>query len=127
MKKKKEEDKLLTSLELKVMNILWDLELAFVKEVMEKWEGKPAPAYNTVSTVIRILEEKGFVGHNAFGRSHQYMPLLSRDDYQKRVMTNVLDNVFSGSVTSMISSLVDKRNLSDEEIEELKTLIDPTE
>ena len=127
MKKKKEEDKLLTSLELKVMNILWDLELAFVKEVMEKWDGNPAPAYNTVSTVIRILEEKGFVGHNAFGRSHQYMPLLSRDDYQKRVMTNVLDNVFSGSVTSMISSLVDQRNLSEEEIEELKILIDPAE
>jgi predicted transcriptional regulator len=127
MKKKDNDEKLLTALELKVMNILWDLGEGFVKEVMEKWEEEPVPAYNTISTVIRILEEKGFVGHHALGRSHRYIPSLSRDDYQKRVMTNVLDNVFSGSVATMISSLVEQRNLSDREIEELKHLIDRAE
>lgn len=127
MKKKENDEKLLTALELKVMNILWDLGQGFVKDVMEKWEEQPLPAYNTISTVIRILEEKGFVGHTAYGRSHQYLPSLTREDYQKRVMSSVLDNVFSGSVADMISSLVDQRNLSNQEIEELKHLIDRAE
>ena len=59
--------KLLTALELKVMNILWDKKQAFVKELIEEWNEEPVPAYNTISTVVRILQEKGFVGHKAFG------------------------------------------------------------
>lgn len=127
MSKKEDPKKLLTSLELKVMNILWDLEAAFVKEIIDQWDESPQPAYNTISTVVRILEEKGFVKHKAFGRSHQYFPRVPREKYQKRVMTNVLNNVFAGSVSSMISSLVDEKELSESEIEELKTLIEKGE
>lgn len=121
------EKKLLTDLELKVMNILWDLKKAFVKEVIQKWKDEPVPAYNTISTIVRILQEKNYVGHEAFGRSHQYFPVISRAQYQKRLMNNVLNTVFSGSVSNLVSTLVDNRDLSDEEIDDLKNMIDQFE
>ena len=114
------EKKLLTDLELKVMNILWDLKKGFVKEIIQKWKDEPVPAYNTVSTIVRILQEKNYVGHEAFGRSHQYFPAVSRAQYQKRLMNNVLNTVFSGSVSNLVSTLVDNRDLSPEEIDDLK-------
>jgi predicted transcriptional regulator len=116
--------KLLTGLELKVMHLLWVKEKAHVKDLIEIWDETPVPAYNTVSTVVRILEEKGFVGHEAMGRSHKYFPTLSKADYQKRLMKNVLESVFSGSVTSLVSTLVDNEQLSDAEVDEIKKMID---
>ncbi|MEM0995832.1 MAG: BlaI/MecI/CopY family transcriptional regulator [Bacteroidota bacterium] len=124
---KQNQNKMLTGLELKVMNLLWDREKAFVKELIEQWSETPVPAYNTVSTVVRILQEKGYVGHEAFGRSHRYFPKIERQVYQKRFLKNVLKNVFSGSVTSMVSSLVDNEEISDEELGEIRKLIDDTE
>lgn len=122
-----QEDKLLTDLELKVMNVLWELENAFVKEIVAEWKEEPLPAYNTVSTIIRIMEEKGFVGHEAFGRSHRYFPVLSREEYQKRLVRNVLDNVFSGSLTNLVSAAVEPGELSSEEIEALRKMIEESE
>ena len=119
--------KLLTGLELKVMNLLWAKEKAHVKDIIEIWDEVPVPAYNTVSTVVRILEEKGFVGHEALGRSHKYFPQLTKADYQKRLMKNVLESVFSGSVTSLVSTLVDDKKLSGTEIDEIKKMIDQHE
>ncbi|HHG83789.1 MAG TPA: BlaI/MecI/CopY family transcriptional regulator [Bacteroidetes bacterium] len=119
--------KLLTGLELKVMNILWSKEKAFVKELIEEWDETPVPAYNTISTVVRILQEKAYVGHESFGRSHRYFPEVSREAYQKRLMKNVLTNVFAGSVTSMVSTLVDNSELSSNELEEIKKMIDEAE
>lgn len=119
--------KLLTGLELKVMNVLWDQKNAFVKELIEHWGEEPVPAYNTISTVVRILQEKEYVAHEAFGRSHRYFPKVSREDYQKRLMKNVLTNVFAGSVTNMVSTLVDNEELSSNELEEIKKMIDDAE
>lgn len=119
--------KLLTSLELKVMNLLWQKEKAFVKELIEDWNESPKPAYNTVSTVVRILEEKGFVAHQAFGRSHQYHPVVSQEDYQKRLVRSVLDSAFSGSVVGMISTLVDNESISKSEMDDLRRMIDDYE
>lgn len=116
--------KLLTSLELKVMNLLWDKEKAFVKQLIEAWDELPKPAYNTISTVVRILQEKQYIGHEAFGRSHQYFPLVSREEYQKRLVRNVLNNVFAGSVSSMISTLVDNEEMTDGELDDLQKMID---
>ena len=116
--------KLLTNLELKVMNLLWDKEKAFVKQLIESWDEEPKPAYNTISTVVRILQEKQYIGHEAFGRSHQYFPLVSREEYQKRLVRNVLNNVFAGSVTTMISTLVDSEEMSDGELDDLRKMID---
>ena len=119
--------KLLTSLELKVMNLLWDREKAFVKELIEAWEESPKPAYNTISTIVRILQEKEYVGHETKGRSHQYHPVVSREEYQKRHVRNVLNNVFAGSVSTMISSLVGQEDLSDNELDALRKMIDSHE
>lgn len=119
--------KLLTSLELKVMNLLWDKGEAFVKELIEAWEEIPKPAYNTISTVVRILEEKEYVDHKAEGRSYKYFPTIAREDYQKRHVRNVLNNVFSGSVSSMISSLVGNESLSPDELDDLRKMIDDYE
>ena len=117
-------EKLLTALELKVMNILWDLKHAFVKEIKGKWPEEPMPAYNTISTMVRILEEKGYVGHESFGRSYRYFPKISRVQYQKKLLGSVLDNAFSGSLSSMVSTLVEGRELSEGEVAELKDLIE---
>jgi BlaI family transcriptional regulator, penicillinase repressor len=119
--------KLLTGLELQVMNLLWDKGKAFVKALVDEWPHAPKPAYNTVSTVVRILEEKEFVGHEAFGRSHQYFPLIMREEYQKNLMKNVLQNVFAGNVTSMVSTLVDNENISGSELDAIRKLIDEAE
>lgn len=123
----KQKSKTLTGLELKVMNLLWDLEKAFVKDLVDSWKEIPVPAYNTVSTVVRILQEKGYVKHEAFGRSHQYSPAIDRQEYQKRFMKNVLKNVFSGSVTNMVSTLVDNEEISSDEMDEIRKMIDDTE
>ena len=119
--------KLLTSLELKVMNLLWDKEQAFVKELIEAWEELPKPAYNTISTVVRILEEKQYVDHEAKGRSYRYFPIVSREEYQKRHVRNVLNNVFSGNVSSMISTLVGQEEFSSDELDGLRKMIDEYE
>lgn len=119
--------KLLTGLELQVMNQLWDREKAFVKILVDEWPNHPRPAYNTVSTVIRILEEKGFVSHEAFGRSHQYFALVKREEYQKNLMKSVLQNVFAGNVTTMVSTLVDNQDISTKELDAIRKLIDEAE
>jgi BlaI family transcriptional regulator, penicillinase repressor len=116
--------KLLTGLELQVMNLLWDRTRAFVKVLVDEWPHEPKPAYNTVSTVVRILEEKGFVSHEAFGRTHQYFALVQREEYQKNLMQNVLHNVFAGNVTTMVSTLVDNENISSSELDAIRKLID---
>ncbi len=115
--------KLLTPLELKVMNILWKLKEAFVKQILEEWDEEPKPAYNTVSTTVRILEEKGYISHKAFGRTHQYFAKMSKMSYQKKLMGNVLENAFSGSVKNLVSALLDTGSISDKEIKEIEELI----
>lgn len=120
MNKKKE---LLTQLELKVMNILWKLKTAFVKDIIEIWPDANKPHTNTVSTTIRILEGKNYVGHKAYGRSHQYFPKISKFTYQKQLLGNIIDNAFAGSITSLVSALVDNEQISNEELDEIQELI----
>ncbi|MEL7534964.1 MAG: BlaI/MecI/CopY family transcriptional regulator [Bacteroidota bacterium] len=125
MAKKKSE--FLTPLELKVMNLLWSHKKAFVKDLIADWPDEEQPAYNTISTIVRILEEKEYVGHESFGRSHRYFPLLSKGKYQKRLLKNVMENVFSGSLTGMVSSLLDDNQLSAKELEDIKSMIEESE
>lgn len=116
--------KILTPLELKVMNILWTVEKGFVKDVLQQWDEEPVPAYNTVSTILRILTDKEFVGFEAFGRTHQYFPNITREDYQGKFLNNALENVFKGSFSSLASAILDNDNVSPEELEILKKMID---
>jgi BlaI family transcriptional regulator, penicillinase repressor len=104
----------LTKAEEQIMQVLWQLESAFVKEVIDCLP-EPKPAYNTVSTIIRILEVKGFIGHEAFGKAHKYHPLISKEEYKRHATEKLLGSYFENSVESMFSFFVkeDKLDLSD--------------
>lgn len=104
----------LTKAEEQIMQELWDLEKTFVKDIVDRLPD-PKPAYNTVSTIIRILEKKGFVDHYAYGKTHQYFPLVSKTDYTKSYFKNFLSGYFSNSFQEMVSFFAkeDKMSLSD--------------
>ncbi len=108
----------LTKAELQIMQILWRKEKAFVNEVREEMP-EPKPAYNTISTVLRVLVEKKFVSYHNYGKTYQYYPLVGREEYMERYMDNVVDNFFSGSVKAVVSFFTKKEKLSKEEIDEI--------
>ena len=113
----------LTKAEEQVMQVLWDLDGGFVNEVIEQLP-EPKPAYNTVSTIIRILEKKGFVGFEAFGRAHRYHPIVAKDDYRQFSMGRMINNYFQGSFSEMVSFFVKENDLSVGEIDKLKKMIE---
>ena len=112
------EQKELTKAELQIMQVLWQNENAFVNEILQELE-EPRPAYNTVSTVLRVLQNKGFVAYRSFGKNYQYYPLVSKESYTNRFMNRVVDNFFSGSVKAMVSFFTKKEKMSVQEIDEL--------
>lgn len=108
----------LTRAEEQIMQKLWDLKKAHVKEVLHLLP-EPKPAYNTVSTIIRILEKKGIVGHEVTGKSHLYYPLLQREEYKKQSLKRLIHGYFEGSFAKMASFFAKEENLNNAEIEEL--------
>jgi BlaI family penicillinase repressor len=117
------EIKELTRAEEQLMQILWQLEKGFVKDVMEHLP-EPKPAYNTVSTIIRILEAKGFVAYNAFGKSHQYYPIISKEEYQNFATDKLMNGYFDNSVKHMFSYFVKKEKIDLKEADEIMKLIE---
>src|ERR1700709_1665251 len=111
----------LTKAEEQVMRILWQLKEAIVKDVIDLMP-EPKPAYNTVSTVIRVLETKGFIDHKAYGNSYVYFPAISEEVYKNFAFDKVMNNYFSNSYSSLVSFLVKEKNLSITELEELTQL-----
>ena len=109
----------LTKAEEEIMHILWKIEKGFVNDILDKLPG-PRPAYNTVSTIVRILEKKGFVGHTAYGKSHEYFPLVSKKEYTKSYFGYFMKNYFSDSYREMVSFFTSGNNMSIRELEELK-------
>ena len=108
----------LTRAELEIMQILWQIEKGFVNDILETMP-TPTPAYNTVSTIIRILEKKGFVAHRAYGKSHEYYPIISRTEYTSSFMTSVVNNFFGGSIGNMVSFLSHDKGISVSEANEI--------
>lgn len=100
------------------MQELWTLEKAFVKEIVDRLPD-PKPAYNTVSTIIRILEKKGFVDHYAYGKTHQYYPLTSKTEYTKSYFKNFLSGYFSNSFQEMVSFFAKEDKMTLSELEEI--------
>jgi predicted transcriptional regulator len=113
----------LTKAEEQIMQELWDLEKGFVNDILDRLP-EPKPAYNTVSTIVRILERKGFVGHNTFGKSHEYYPLISKNDYTRFIGRSLLKDYFSNSMKQMVSFFSRDKKMSLQELEELKQLIE---
>jgi predicted transcriptional regulator len=113
----------LTKAEEQVMQILWQLKEAIVKDIIEQMPD-PKPAYNTVSTVVRVLEGKGFIDHKAYGNSHVYYALITEDQYKKFTFDKMMKNYFSNSYQSLVSFIVDEKKLGVKELDELTSLID---
>jgi predicted transcriptional regulator len=106
----------LTKTEEKVMQIMWDLKHGFVKDVIDRI-GEPVPPYNTVSSLIRILERKGFLGHKAYGKTHEYFPLVSKFAYRSFTFRNFVANYFDGASGNVLSYMLEEQDLSPEEIQ----------
>jgi BlaI family penicillinase repressor len=113
----------LTKAEEQVMHVLWQLQKANVHSIIEQLP-EPRPAYNTVSTIVRILEQKGFVGHESVGRAHFYHPLVEKDSYREFAMSNLMKGYFSGSLSKMVSFFAEKENLDMKEVDEIRRIID---
>lgn len=113
----------LTRAEEQIMQILWELGEGFVNDIIDRME-EPKPAYNTVSTIVRILEKKGFVGHKAYGKSHQYYPMLEKKAYTRSFLKNFMGSYFGNSFQELVSffAKTDKMTVSDLEalMEEVK-------
>ena len=112
----------LTKAEEQVMQILWDLEEGLVKDIRDRFE-EPRPARNTVSTVVRVLETKGFIGHRAFSNVHLYHPLVSKKEYSKRQLFGLMESYFDNSFPEMASFFAKEKDLS---MKELNGLLDVT-
>ena len=110
--------KQLTKAEEEVMQALWELQRGFVKDIVNLFP-EPKPAYNTISTIIRILEKKGVVGYEAFGKTHRYFPLINKEDYSRKFLNRFVENYFSGSYSQLVSFFTKQNNLSVTELEML--------
>lgn len=106
----------LTQAEEQVMMLLWELDAAFVNDIIDQMP-EPKPAYNTISTILRILEQKGYVAHKAFGRSHQYYPLMAKEDYRKGVFKSLFQNYFGASFESLVSYFMKEEDMSLQDME----------
>lgn len=115
-------DKQLTKAEEQFMQILWALEEASVQEIIDQLP-EPKPAYNTVSTIIRILENKDFVAHKAKGRGYIYFPLVSKSIYTNQSLQKIVDGYFGGSFKSMVSFFVNKNEVDFKELDTILKII----
>ncbi len=112
----------LTKAEEQIMQILWKLEQGFVKDILEHLP-KPKPAYNTVSTIVRILEKKGFVSYKAYGKTHEYYPVLSKEEYTRSFLKRFVENYFSDSFQDMVSFFAKEKDISISELESMIKMI----
>ncbi|MEO6980678.1 MAG: BlaI/MecI/CopY family transcriptional regulator [Mucilaginibacter sp.] len=113
----------LTKAEETVMQLLWQLKEALVKDIIEQMP-EPKPAYNTVSTVVRVLESKGFIDHKPHGNSHIYFPLISAAQYKKFTFDKMMSGYFSNSYKSLVSFIANDKKLDIQQLDELTQLID---
>ena len=113
----------LTKAEEQVMKVLWKIKKGFVKDILERFD-EPKPAYNTVSTIVRILQEKGFVTHKAYGRTHEYIPVLTKSEYSKSHLSTFVNDYFSNSFEKMVSFFAKEKSISLHEMEEIMKMME---
>lgn len=108
----------LTKAEDQVMQILWVLEKGFIKDIIEQMP-EPKPAYNTISTIVRILETKGFIDHKAYGKTHEYFPIISKEKYTKFYLNNLIKGYFNGSFNNLVSFFAKENKLNASDMQKL--------
>lgn len=116
----------LTNKEEEIMRILWKLKKAFVKDILAEIPGSGLH-YNTVSTIVRNLEEKGFVSHTAYGKTHQYYPVVSKEDYREQFMNLATKRFFDSSYKNVVSFFAKEEKISADELREILELIEKKE
>ena len=114
--------KRLTRKEEELMKILWKLKKAFVKDMVEQYND-PKPHYNTVSSLVRLLQEKGVIGYKQYGNTYRYFPLISKEAYRRSFMKQVVSDYFDNSYKSAVAFFVKEKGLSAKELEELVRMI----
>ena len=105
-----------------IMNVFWDLSHAFIRDVIPHLPD-PKPHYNSVATIVKILEDKGFLGHETIGNIYRYYPVVSREEYQKHAMKDIVSQYFDNSYPRMLAFFAKEQNLSEEELKEIIKLI----
>jgi BlaI family transcriptional regulator, penicillinase repressor len=108
----------LTKAEDQIMQILWTLEKGFVKDIIDQLP-EPKPAYNTVSTIVRILEKKGFVGYKAYGKTHEYFPIIMKEKYKQFYLNNLVRGYFNGSFQNLVSFFAKESKMDVQDIDQL--------
>ena len=124
--KAKRPDKLLTEVELELMTIVWQLGGATVTEVIDHLPPGRSLAYTSVSTILRILEQKGVLASEKVGRGHRYLPQVGRDDYQSFALRDVVGRVFGGQPVELVKRLFEGEGLKPEDVDELRALLSPS-
>ena len=110
--------KSLTIKEEEIMYSFWNKGALFVKQLIEEMD-EPKPHYNTISTFVRSLEEKGYLGYNVFGNTYQYYPLISEEQYKRKTLKNLVSTYFNDSYTRVVSTLIEEKKISIDEIQQL--------
>ena len=122
-KSKNKNEKLLTDVELELMNILWRLGEGSVNDVLAELPRERQLAYTSVSTILRILEQKEVLGSRKHGRGHIYTPCIKKDDYESKTVTHLVDKVFEGEPSALVLRLLDTTKLSEEDLKEIKKML----
>ncbi len=114
----------LTKAEEEVMHIIWQLDRCVVRDVIDKL-GDPDMPHSTISSVVRILEKKGFVDHKAYGKTHEYFPLITKEDYAQHGVKSLLEKYFSGSPKKLVSFLVESEDMNLKELNDILKTLNP--
>jgi BlaI family transcriptional regulator, penicillinase repressor len=117
----------LTEAELRIMDVLWQRQTGTVQQVLEGLPGRPALAYNSVLTIIRILEKKGYVGHSKDGRAHVYSPLVLREEAQRSEVRHLVSRFFKNSHEQLVLNVLEERGIDRQELERLKKMLNASE
>ena len=113
----------LTNKEEEIMHVIWKLEKAFVKDILAEIT-EDQPHYNTLSTIVRNLEEKGYVSYKAYGKTHQYFPIVTKEAYKKRFMSTAIENYFNNSYKNVVSFFAKEEKITVEELKDIIALIE---
>ncbi|CAG5067404.1 hypothetical protein DYBT9623_00125 [Dyadobacter sp. CECT 9623] len=116
------EAKDLTKAEEQLMQMLWKMQRAFIREIIDQMP-EPKPVHSSVSTIMRVLETKGLVGYDAFGKSHRYYPLISREEYKRFQLMKLMGNYFDNSAQKLFSFFIDEQKIPEEDVREINKML----
>ena len=113
----------LTKAEEKIMKILWDIEKGFIKDILEQYPD-PKPPYNSVSTIVRVLVQKEIVGYTAYGNSHQYHPLITKEEYRKSQLSRLVSDYYNNSLKQVVNFFSESKKLDEKEVDEVMRMLE---